>query len=265
MRCVFGIFVLRLCIPLASAQGIPPPFYAASSIVNAADHRSEALAPNTIATIYGKDLAFITKGLSPEDLRGGILPTTLIGTGVRLLVGRMQANLYFVSPTQVNFLVPSLLTAGPVEVQLSLDGRYGPAVKVGLSNVSPALFHLDPQFALATRPDGSVITRDTPAQPGEIIILYATGLGQTLPRVPSGQIPTSAARLDRLRDFRVTLDGRLIEGGILYAGVAPGFAGLYQINLLLPEWMGRNPEIRIGFEESLSPRELTLPAGQGGL
>ena len=100
------------------------------------------------------------------------------GTGVRLLINRTLAFLYFVSPSQVNFLVPSTLTPGPVDIELSVDGRYGEAVRVQLAEFSPALFPLDPETVLATRADGSVITYERPAGPGEVIILYATGLGR---------------------------------------------------------------------------------------
>jgi uncharacterized protein (TIGR03437 family) len=130
-----------------------------------------------------------------------------------------------------------------------------------LADYSPALFQLDPEFVVATRPDGSVVTRDTPARPSEIIILYATGLGLTRPRVPAGQIPTTAAVLDKLNQFRVEIGGRLLDStAVLYAGVAPGFAGLYQINLIIPQGIGKNPEIRIGYEGMMSPREVALLA-----
>jgi uncharacterized protein (TIGR03437 family) len=112
--------------------------------------------------------------------------------------------------------------------------------------------------------DGSVISYDKPAKPGEIVILYATGLGATKPRLPAGQIPTGIAWLDKLADFRVTLAGGTVDrANLLYAGAAPGFAGLYQINLRLPENVGRNPELRIGFKETMSPADARLPVERG--
>ena len=151
--------------------------------------RSGALAPNTIGTFYGRDLAFTTRSLGPDDLYNGTLPTTLLGSGVRLLINRTLAYIYFVSPGQVNFLVPSTLTPGRAEIQLGVDGRYGEAVQVTLTEFSPALFQLDPETALATRVDGTVVSGDKPARPGDVVILYATGLGATRPRIPAGQIP----------------------------------------------------------------------------
>jgi uncharacterized protein (TIGR03437 family) len=255
------------CALSASAEApprIPAPLYTPSSVVNGANYKAGPLAPNTIGTLFGRDLAFVTRSLAAEDLYNGTLPTTLLGTGVRLLINRSLAFLYFVSPSQVNFLVPSTLTPGPVDIELSLDGRYGEAVRVQLAEFSPALFPLDPETVLATRADGSVISYDKPARPGEIVILYATGLGATKPRVPAGQIPTGIAWLDKLADFRLTLAGETVDrANLLYAGAAPGFAGLYQINLRLPENVGRNPELRIGFKETMSPADARLPVERG--
>src|SRR5207302_7358154 len=85
------------------------PSYSGSSIVNSADNQPGPLAPNAIATIYGTGLAFVTRAINAQDIRGGLLPTILPGTGVQVLVGGLLASIYFVSPTQINFLVPSNL------------------------------------------------------------------------------------------------------------------------------------------------------------
>jgi uncharacterized protein (TIGR03437 family) len=118
---------------------------------------------------------------------------------------------------------------------------------------------MDPEFAIATRPDGSVITRDAPARGGEVIILYATGLGATDPRVPMGQIATQAAPIVRMSEFRVWLGAaELPRESVLYAGVTPGFAGLFQINVRLPGVIGRNPEVQVGFPDVRSPAGMRL-------
>jgi uncharacterized protein (TIGR03437 family) len=96
---------------------------------------------------------------------------------------------------------------------------------------------------------------------GEIIILYATGLGKTRPPAQTGEIARAAAPVDRLADFQVTLDDLPIPPeDLLYAGIAPGFAGLYQINLRLPRTLPRNPQIRIGFRDQRSPSGVRLPS-----
>jgi uncharacterized protein (TIGR03437 family) len=239
------------------------PSYSAAGIVNAADNLAGPLAPNTIATIYGTGLAYGTKWLTADDIRSGVLPTVLPGTGVRILVGGVLANLYYVSPLQINFLVPPNLLPGGSDLQVVIDGLSGPVIPIQLAAAAPALFQLDAQNAVTTRDDGSAITPDKPVKPGDIVILYATGLGQTVPPVQYCELPTHAAPLKQLADLRIVFDGIAIDAiNIAYAGVAPGFAGLNQINIKLPAAIGSNPEIRIGFGDQLSKPGLKLPVAR---
>jgi uncharacterized protein (TIGR03437 family) len=243
--------------PILSAEA---PLYSADSLVNAADNQPGFLAPNAIATLYGKNLAYGTQALAPGDIRSGVLPTVLPGTGVRVFVAGLPANLYYVSPTQINFLIPPNLLTGSVNLQLVIDGLAGPVVSVQLAPAAPALFQLDQQNAVATLADGSVLTPNASARPGDLIILYATGLGQTVPPIRYGELPTTAAPLKQLADFRVLLDGVAVDAtAIAYAGVAPGYAGLYQINVMLPGLTGSNPEIRIALSDAISKPGLKLP------
>ena len=258
-------FAIVLVAALALGSPLPgdvndAPTYTAAGIVNAADNQPGPLAPNTLASLYGVRLSYVTASISPDDIVGGVLPTVLPGTGVHVIVSNLPATIYYVSPDQINFLVPANLLPGKSIVQVVLDGHSGPAVAITLAAASPALFQLDAQNAVAVRPDGSVITPQAPAKPGEIVLLYATGLGQTLPPVPYGQLFYQAAPLDQLADFKLVLDGATAESGaVAYAGIAPGFAGLYQINVILPESTKANPEIQIGFGKELSKSGIHLP------
>jgi uncharacterized protein (TIGR03437 family) len=247
------------------AQSPPPsnpgPLYVESSIVNAASAKAPVLAPNTLATLWGTNLALVTRGLTGEDLRGGILPTVLGGTGVRIIIGGIPASLFYVSPQQVNFLVPPNLTPGRIDVRLVLDARNGPTVWVTLAEVSPALFQADPEFAVVTRDGGAVVSPKSPAVASEIVTLWATGLGKTRPATIPGEVPAGAARLERLSAFQVTVGGvQIPPEDVLYAGAAPGLAGVYQINVRLPATLDRNPEVRIGFGEEVSPAGVRIPA-----
>jgi uncharacterized protein (TIGR03437 family) len=141
------------------------PSYTAAGIVNAADSQARPLAPNTIASLYGLRLSYVTKAIAAADIRGGLLPTVLPGTGVEVLVRNIPAAIYYVSPTQINFLVPADLLPGQATVQVVLDAHYGPAVNIELAAASPALFQLDPHTAVALHADGSVITTKAPAKP----------------------------------------------------------------------------------------------------
>jgi uncharacterized protein (TIGR03437 family) len=249
---------LVLAPAVQAESGRLAPSYSAASIVNSASNMPGALAPYTIASLYGSDLAYTTRAISGEDIRGGRLPTEL--AGVRVYLGGFAAALYFVSPGQINLLVPTLLRGKEVELQVTLDSRAGPPVNIQLLDAAPALFQADSRMVVAVRADWSAVTEEAPLLPGEDVILFATGLGATTPDVDYPQTPRGAAPIKRLAEFRVLLDGVAVDSGrIAYAGIAPGFAGLYQINLKLPESLADDPEVRIALGNQISPEGLRLP------
>lgn len=236
------------------------PSYSAASVVNAASNQSGAVAPNTFLTIYGQNLAWTTRGLTGNDLVDDKLPTVLPGTGVRVWVGSQAANIYYVSPQQINILVPANLKPGKREISVQVDSTYGPAIEVTLGTAAPALFQMDATTAIAVHADGSVATEDSPARPGEIVALYATGLGPTTPAAVYSTIPRAAAPLNDMDTFEVRFDGKPVDrSSIFYAGLAPGFAGLYQINVKLPDDLGANPEIRMSASGVVSPEGVRIP------
>ena len=91
-------------------------------------------------------------------------------------------------------------------------------------------------------------------------MLYATGLGPTIPSAVPNRIPREVAWLASMSDFRIILNGVPVDPlRIDYAGVTPGYAGLFQINLRLPYDAPPNPEIRVGNGDVLSPALRYLP------
>ncbi len=259
------------CWLLAAALAVPPsspedganplaPLYSSAGIVNSASGLPFALAPNTIATIYGENLSWTTRGITPNDVQNGILPTVLPGAGVHVLIQNIPAYPLYVSPNQVNLIIPNHLLPGKVQLQLVRDGLAGRQVELTLRPAAPALFLLDAETAVANRLDGSLLTWDNPALPGELVILWATGLGETKPNPPPGRLPMQAAPLARLSEFRIYLDRVPVSPELIhYAGVAPRFAGLYQINLFLPDTVGPGPEIRLALGDDISPPGIRLP------
>jgi uncharacterized protein (TIGR03437 family) len=236
------------------------PYYTAASIANSAASVAGLYAPNTFVTIYGQNLAYVTVPISPDDIHGGMLPTSLIGTGVTVLINNLGAAIYYVSPGQINILIPSDFAPGPATLQLEVDGLAGPAINIMLGATAPAMFQLDANTVLATHADYSLVTASAPAQPGEEIVLYATGLGLTFPPAGYNTIPEAAAPLAAGVNFLVMLNGSPVDSrDIQYAGAAPGYAGLYQINVILPADTPPNPEIRVGSSAQLSPPSRFLP------
>ncbi len=231
------------------------PTYSAASIVNSASNTADSYAPNGFITIYGKNLAWTKRALTPQDISGDKLPTILPGTGVRVNIGGIFAHIYYVSPDQINALLPADLRPGPTELRVQVDATYGPAIPITISKAAPGLFQIpETSFAIASHSDGSLCTADAPARPGEAIVLWATGLGTTVPRLGYGEIPSGAAVLEEITSFDIGLDGGHLDAHkVEYAGVAPGFGGLYQINMRLPDDIGVDPEIRITASGVTSP------------
>lgn len=226
------------------------PGYSAASIVNAADNQSDILAPNTIGTIYGTNLNY--DGISQES---------------SVFVNHFAAYLYYVSPGQINFLVPPNLLSGPALVYVVVNSVYGAMIHLTLAKAAPGLFQLylpnaDLPYVVATLADGSVLTPTSPAKPEDVVELWATGLGETTPPAIYGQLPTTAAPLVAGANLSVLLDGTPVKASAIeYAGVAPGFAGLYQINLKLPGSTGQNPEIRLQLDGASSISGVHLAVG----
>jgi uncharacterized protein (TIGR03437 family) len=129
-------------------------------------------------------------------------------------------------------------------------------------DASPGLFALTAGSIAATHANGVVISAAAPARPGEGIVIYGTGLGRTDPAQVDGRIPRSAAQI-LLRDrLSVLLDGQKLPAeSVFYAGITPGYPGLYQINLWLPSDLSNPaPEVRVALDDQISQSALILPS-----
>jgi uncharacterized protein (TIGR03437 family) len=180
-----------------------------------------------------------------------------------VFISNQPAHLYYVSPTQINLVIPVNLPPGEGVLDLLLDGRRGPTIPITLVAEAPEFFLGDGRFIAATNVQNQPLTPDRTAQPGDVVVLYATGLGRTTPSLMPGQLALQATSIARLPQFRVQIEGRLVEAeNILYAGLSPGFAGLYQINLRLPPDTPANPEVRMGFDNITSQPGTRLRVGR---
>jgi uncharacterized protein (TIGR03437 family) len=260
-------FYLATCAAgLAEAQTLTPnpPYFTAAGVVQAATQTAETLAPNTIATIYGSNLSWTTQGVTAADLNHGTLPTSL--DGVSVYVQGILANLLYVSPGQINFLIPYEITLPSVEILVVRQGIGGPlgangrpSVIIQLAATAPGFFEWNGDLAVAQHADGSLITPTSPANGGEVVVLYAAGLGRTIPDSASGVIPSMAAVAICASQLQILLNGVPVPAAnIYYAGLTPGFAGLYQINVRLPDAVPPNPQIQIVTTQQVSPPGVLL-------
>jgi uncharacterized protein (TIGR03437 family) len=257
---LLAALLFRSCL-WAQGSGIPAPSFSPDSVVSSGNGSSDSLTPYGIASIYGSNLAFSTEMVSLESVGHGLLPRTL--AGVTIIVGGVSASLLYVSPGQVNFLMPNLLP-GATTVVVVRDSSASPPSSINLLDAAPALFVID-AIPAAEHVDGSLVSTSSPANPGEVIVVFCTGLGQTKPAQINGMIPTVAASILLRSQLQVLLDGVAVpDANILYAGITPGFPGLYQINVRLPADLAGSPALQIALENQLSQSSAQLPLAGAG-
>jgi uncharacterized protein (TIGR03437 family) len=234
------------------------PSYTAAGIVRAGEYTPGPFAPNSIVTLFGSDLSRSEHTLSADDIHGGRVPTEMNYTQVAI-DNVADVPLLYVSPGQINFLIPSTALPGPAKLVVIRQGLRGPEVTITIAAAAPALFVGNAPFAIATHADNSLVTPDAQAHAGEIVVLYATGLGSTLPNPEPDEIPRTAAPVAHLSDLKVLLGGMPVDAGLVkYAGLTPGSIGLYQVNVALP---GRPPgdvEVRVAIGGQASAAGLLL-------
>ena len=234
------------------------PIYSAAGIVNAVNYAAGPFAPNDVLTVFGTNLSGSSTPVSATEALGVNLPISLGLVGV--YVANMPAPVLFVSPTQINFLVPANLTPGSVPVFVEKQGVRGPIVSIDIVTAAPALFPCANGYALAVdwNNGNAVIAPDTPAHSGDVVILYATGLGMA-GTMETGEVPASGSVINNLGILKIYLGGNAVGSNLIqYAGLTPGWAGLYQINLVLPANLGTNPEISVTIGDQSSGAALKL-------
>jgi uncharacterized protein (TIGR03437 family) len=230
------------------------PSYSAAGIVSTGSYAAGPFAPNSLITIFGSGLAMGPRGVTPADVVGNTLPTELNST--RVYIDSFAVALFYVSETQINLLIPGKQALGKAELQVMREGQRGPVVTIDVAAAAPALF-LSGEFAIATHADNSVITPEKPAAAGELIVLYAAGLGKAEIMPANGELALSLSTV--LGALRVTVGGEAVEPKrILYSGLTPYSAGLYQVNFILPDKVAADPELRLFIGDTGSPAGIRL-------
>lgn len=213
---------------LSDVKTIPIRVVQASLLtaVNAADFRTGPIAANSIASIFGQNLA-----VRPELAQTTPLPVELAGTTVT--IDGVQAQLIFVSAFQINFVVPASIDPGPATIVVSNPTGVFAAGLVQIEASAPAIFTLNSTgsgdaSALATQ-DG--VTFQTPpfdilvnGKPN-ILILFATGIRGAQADDPNDENGVAEA-------VTVTIDGRAAR--TIFAGAQGSLAGVDQLNVELP-------------------------------
>jgi uncharacterized protein (TIGR03437 family) len=201
------------------------------SVVNSGSFQPGG-APRTIMTIFGRSLSDGTYTATTTPLPGSLGPTSVMVDG-------LEAPLYYASPTQINFQMPSILPPGDVVVTVHNNVTGGtraipasPPYDSQLAEVHPGLFVTADNRAAALNGDLSVHTAATPIPAGGYVILYMTGEGPISPALPDGVAAPSSPLSIITTPVQVTIGGKPAQ--VTYQGVAPTLVGKGQLNVIVP-------------------------------
>jgi uncharacterized protein (TIGR03437 family) len=183
--------------------------------------------PITNPVAPGEFLSLFGSGLGPASAVKASLPYPPMLAGVSVSIDGIPAPIQSVSDGQINCIVPYEIAGDAFAVvQVTNNGVASNAVTLYNDFSAPGVFTLDGSgtgAAAALHPDGSIVNAQNPARVGETIALYLTGLGSVT--------PGSLSYTDDI--FDVYVDD--IEAKVTFSGLAPGFAGLYQLNFVVPK------------------------------
>lgn len=211
--------------PQISANGI------VSSVL---DPSLTSASPGALISIFGQNMTATSSDASGLD--GGVLPIRMNGTEVR--VGSRQAALLFVSDKQINAQVPFDTDTGNAQVfVVRNDNSFSAPFSLNVRPTSPGIFVTQFGAAVVKVSDSSLVSSSNPAAADELLAIFWTGGGKTTPAIANGQLAPTAGPLSiPVAAPTVTIGG--VSAVVLGAALAPGFAGLYQVNVRMPSGVG---------------------------
>lgn len=270
-----GLFSLQVGLHAPTFNPTGSVFLNPIGVANAASYQ-----PITASLAPGEDIALFGSGLAaaPANVQGGnAFPTTL--GGVSVTIDGILCPLYSVSPTQINAVVPYELasnTTGLADIQVTNNGVSSNVVQMYSTDSQPGAFSQNQNgigLAAALHSDtGQLVTASNPANGGEYIEFYLTGLGTVNPPVQDGAVgpsnPLSWADLYNSSSLAVyfndyTAQSLENEGTIQYAGLVPTLAGLYQINVQVPVYaLGAGDNVYVEFvTDAADVNQIQIPFG----
>jgi uncharacterized protein (TIGR03437 family) len=201
------------------------------------------------SSLFGVNLSNTTRNWTDSDFIGTMLPTSL--DGVSVTIDGKPAFVSYISPTQVNAQVPSDLSPGWVTVEVTNNGVSTTNILTWVTKYAPGAFTYTQDgttFAAATAANGSPVLPSSPAKPGEVISIYATGLA------PSTAGVLAPVHHD-VANVEVHIGGKAAT--VQFAGLVE--AGVFQINAVVPDVDAGNQPIFISSSAIASVTGVSLP------
>jgi uncharacterized protein (TIGR03437 family) len=220
------------------------PAVSTNGVVNAASFATQ-ISPGALATVFGSNFALTNAGAAVP------LPTSL--QGVSVSVNGQLAPVLYVTSTQVNFQVPWEAALGPATITVAVNGGASNSVTVNVLGAAPGLFSSSSGQAIVQNSDFTLNGPDNPAKVGSTIVAYLSGSGTVSPTVADGAIAPTSPLAYANSPSSATIGSSTAQ--VAFAGLAPGFVGLVQVNIVVPSGLqtGTYPlTVTIGSETSNS-------------
>ena len=233
-----GGFEIDLGVPVIPLSG-SGVFLNPQGVANAA---SFAPAGNPISP--GEFIALFGTGLAKSNMTAAP-PYSATLNSVMVLINGKAAPIYFVSAGQINCLVP-YSTIGPTATIVVQNGTASSnTVTVPVAASSPGVYSLDQSGTGAgaiEHANGAVVSASNPAVPGETVVVYLTGMGAVTPAIADGTASTGKPLNQTPLPTVYVAD---LPGTVQFSGLAPGFPGLYQLNVTIPLTLGTTGNLPI--------------------
>jgi trimeric autotransporter adhesin len=239
-----GNNVIRELIPVGTPGFTVNPPTITNVISASACGAASAAAPGSFIEIYGSNLAADTRNSNSSDFNGNIAPTSLDGTQVS--IAGQSAVLSYISPRQVNAQVPLGVGLGSQSVAVTTADATSLPYSLTINAVQPGLcqgFSVNsnsyviavignnpPIYVLPAAASFNGVT-SRPAHPGEVVMMFGNGFGPVTPSPVQGQLVQQLNQLNT--PFQIYFGPT--QATVQYAGLAPGFIGLYQFNVVVPD------------------------------
>jgi uncharacterized protein (TIGR03437 family) len=210
-------------VQVALVVNPPLPLLASAGIVNAASYRT-GLAPGSLFTIFANNLSGGTTAASA--------PWATSWNGISVKINGLAAPLGYVSPAQINAQVPFEVAPGTAQLTIQSNGTTAGPVALTIQAAAPGVFMYGAGRAPAINQDDTLNLPTNPARVGSYISIYVTGQGLVDQPVATGAAAPIRTVANTLALTTATIGG--VPATVSFSGLAPGFVGLGQVNLLVP-------------------------------
>ncbi len=221
---------------IAVSVVVSAPLPTITSIANAASLKEGPLAPGEMVVLMGNSIGPAALQTLTVDQSTGLVSNAV--ANAQVLFNGVAAPLVYVSATQAAAIVPYQVAGQTsANVQVKFAGVGSNVMKMAVADTAPGIFTRDASgtgAAAMLNQDGSLNGPDNPADKGSVVVVYATGEGETTPDGVTGQITAGGSAYAPLLPVTATVDGQPAE--VVWAGEAPGLvAGVMQVNVRIPD------------------------------